>query len=178
MKLSSDWSPRRGARKVDAVNHHILPQLGYSPPAYRSSGTWVMEPADRGLLLYLWVVFSFLTGHGLTAVKEKAGATLRIHSVNSGSSEGAQPHDENEVSQSEWCVYLGVSGLGLYYTTCTNIDFQVQISKTNSKRVFFSLVADAAADQSPAESPPTSPSSGSRGMLSAITNAVQNTVSH
>lgn len=52
---------------------------------------------------------SFLTGHGLTAVKEKAGATLRIHSVNSGSSEGAQPHDENEVSQSEWCVYLGVS---------------------------------------------------------------------
>lgn len=111
-------------------------------------------------------------------MKEKAGATLRIHSVNSGSSEGAQPHDENEVSQSEWCVYLGVSGLGLYYTTCTNIDFQVQISKTNSKRVFFSLVADTAADQSPAESPPTSPSSGSRGMLSAITNAVQNTVSH
>ena len=69
-------------------------------------------------------------------------------------------------------------GLGLYYTMCANIDFQVQISKTNSKRVFFSLVADAAADQSPAESPPTSPFSGSRGMLSAITNAVQNTVSH
>ncbi|ELR55226.1 protein NOXP20 isoform X1 [Bos mutus] len=78
---------------------------------------------------------SATVGHGLTAVKEKAGATLRIHSVNSGSSEGAQPHDENEVSQ----------------------------------------IADAAADQSPAESPPTSPSSGSRGMLSAITNAVQNT---
>ncbi|XP_069449991.1 protein NOXP20 isoform X1 [Ovis canadensis] len=78
---------------------------------------------------------SATVGHGLTAVKEKAGATLRIHSVNSGSSEGAQPHDGNEVSQ----------------------------------------IADAAADQSPAESPPTSPSSGSRGMLSAITNAVQNT---
>ncbi|XP_070647400.1 protein NOXP20 isoform X2 [Bos indicus] len=77
---------------------------------------------------------SATVGHGLTAVKEKAGATLRIHSVNSGSSEGAQPHDENEVSQT-----------------------------------------DAAADQSPAESQPTSPSSGSRGMLSAITNAVQNT---
>ncbi|XP_002688248.2 protein NOXP20 isoform X2 [Bos taurus] len=77
---------------------------------------------------------SATVGHGLTAVKEKAGATLRIHSVNSGSSEGAQPHDENEVSQT-----------------------------------------DTAADQSPAESPPTSPSSGSRGMLSAITNAVQNT---
>nr|XP_020772116.1 protein NOXP20 isoform X1 [Odocoileus virginianus texanus]XP_020772122.1 protein NOXP20 isoform X2 [Odocoileus virginianus texanus] len=78
---------------------------------------------------------SATVGHGLTAVKEKAGATLRIHSVNSGSSEGAQPDDENEVSQ----------------------------------------IADAAADQSPAESPPTSPSSGSRGMLSAITSAVQNT---
>lgn len=80
-----------------------------------------------------------------------------------------------KVSGSFIWVFLG---LGLYYTMCANIDFQAQISKTNSKRVFFSLVADAAADQSPAESPPTSPSSGSRGMLSAITNAVQNTVSH
>ncbi|XP_072801261.1 LOW QUALITY PROTEIN: protein NOXP20 [Vicugna pacos] len=78
---------------------------------------------------------SATVGHGLTAVKEKAGATLRIHSANSGSSEGAQPDTENEVPQ----------------------------------------VADAAAEQSPAESPPTSPSSGSRGMLSAITSAVQNT---
>ncbi|XP_043294041.1 protein NOXP20 isoform X1 [Cervus elaphus] len=77
---------------------------------------------------------SATVGHGLTAVKEKAGATLRIHSANSGPSEGAQPDDENEVSQT-----------------------------------------DAAADQSPAESPPTPPSSGSRGMLSAITSAVQNT---
>nr|XP_015099483.1 protein NOXP20 isoform X2 [Vicugna pacos] len=77
---------------------------------------------------------SATVGHGLTAVKEKAGATLRIHSANSGSSEGAQPDTENEVPQ-----------------------------------------ADAAAEQSPAESPPTSPSSGSRGMLSAITSAVQNT---
>uniref|UniRef100_A0A8D1IV73 Family with sequence similarity 114 member A1 n=1 Tax=Sus scrofa TaxID=9823 RepID=A0A8D1IV73_PIG len=78
---------------------------------------------------------SATVGHGLTAVKEKAGATLRMHSVNSGSSEAAQPDTENEIPQT----------------------------------------ADAAADQSPAESPPTSPSSGSRGMLSAITNAVQNT---
>uniref|UniRef100_A0A8C3WQR6 Family with sequence similarity 114 member A1 n=1 Tax=Catagonus wagneri TaxID=51154 RepID=A0A8C3WQR6_9CETA len=77
---------------------------------------------------------SATVGHGLTAVKEKAGATLRIHSVNSGSSEGAQLDTENEIPQ----------------------------------------IADAAADQSPAESPPTSPS-GSRGVLSAITNAVQNT---
>ncbi|XP_047654662.1 protein NOXP20 isoform X1 [Phacochoerus africanus] len=78
---------------------------------------------------------SATVGHGLTAVKEKAGATLRMHSVNSGSSEAAQPDTENEIPQ----------------------------------------IADAAADQSPAETPPTSPSSGSRGVLSAITNAVQNT---
>ncbi|EPY78018.1 protein NOXP20 [Camelus ferus] len=42
---------------------------------------------------------SATVGHGLTAVKEKAGATLRIHSANSGSSEGAQPDTENEVPQ-------------------------------------------------------------------------------
>ncbi|XP_016061938.1 PREDICTED: protein NOXP20 isoform X2 [Miniopterus natalensis] len=77
---------------------------------------------------------SATVGHGLTAVKEKAGATLRIHSVNSGSSEGAQPDTENDVPQT-----------------------------------------DAATDQSPAEGPPASPSSGSRGMLSALTSAVQNT---
>lgn len=45
--------------------------------------------------------FYFLIGHGLTAVKEKAGATLRIHSVNSSSSEEAQPDTENDVPQSE-----------------------------------------------------------------------------
>ncbi|XP_006759347.1 PREDICTED: protein NOXP20 [Myotis davidii] len=77
---------------------------------------------------------SATVGHGLTAVKEKAGA-LRIHSVNSGSSEGAQPDTENGVPPA----------------------------------------AEAAPDQSPEEGPPTSPSSGSRGMLSAITNVVQNT---
>nr|KAF6499982.1 family with sequence similarity 114 member A1 [Molossus molossus] len=76
---------------------------------------------------------SATVGHGLTAVKEKAGATLRIHSVNSGSSEGAQPDMDNDVPQ------------------------------------------NAATDPSSAEGPPTSPSAGSRGMLSAITNAVQNT---
>ncbi|XP_069351382.1 protein NOXP20 [Eulemur rufifrons] len=78
---------------------------------------------------------SATVGHGLTAVKEKAGATLRIHSVNSGSSEGAQTDTENRVPE----------------------------------------ITDVTADQGPAESPPTSPSSGSRGMLSAITNVVQNT---
>ncbi|KAM9238286.1 protein NOXP20 isoform 1-T1 [Dugong dugon] len=78
---------------------------------------------------------SATVGHGLTAVKEKAGATLWIHSANSGSSDGAQPDTEGEVPQ----------------------------------------IADAGTDQSPTECPPTSPSSGSRGMLSAITNVVQNT---
>ena len=51
--------------------------------------------------------FSFLIGHGLTAVKEKAGATLRIPGGNSGSSEGAQPDAENGAPQSEWHIYLG-----------------------------------------------------------------------
>ncbi|KAK2499855.1 hypothetical protein MC885_014064, partial [Smutsia gigantea] len=78
---------------------------------------------------------SATVGHGLTAVKEKAGATLRIHGVNSGFSEGAQPDTENGDPQ----------------------------------------IADVPTDLSPTESPPTSPSSGSRGMLSAITNVVQNT---
>ncbi|XP_066240986.1 protein NOXP20 [Saccopteryx leptura] len=78
---------------------------------------------------------SATVGHGLTAVKEKAGATLRIHSANSCSSDGAQPDSENGIPQ----------------------------------------ITDVTMDQSPAEGPPTSPSSGSRGVLSAITNAVQNT---
>ncbi|CAK6433231.1 unnamed protein product [Pipistrellus nathusii] len=77
---------------------------------------------------------SATVGHGLTAVKEKAGA-LRIHGVNSGSPEGAQPDTENGVPPT----------------------------------------AETAPDKSPEEGPPTSPSSGSRGMLSAITNVVQNT---
>ncbi|XP_062068934.1 protein NOXP20 isoform X1 [Lepus europaeus] len=79
---------------------------------------------------------SATVGHGLTAVKEKAGATLRIHHhVNSGPSEGAQPDSENGVPE----------------------------------------IADAAADPGPTGSPPTSPSSGSRGVLSALSNVVQNT---
>ncbi|XP_048220294.1 protein NOXP20 isoform X1 [Perognathus longimembris pacificus] len=75
---------------------------------------------------------SATVGHGLTAVKEKAGATLRIHSGNSGSSEGVQPDSEP---------------------------------------------TDESPDQEPPGSAPTSPSagSGSRGMLSTLTNVVQNT---
>ncbi|KAL6032115.1 hypothetical protein STEG23_011070, partial [Scotinomys teguina] len=42
---------------------------------------------------------SATVGHGLTAVKEKAGATLRIHSVNSGSPEGAPTGAENGFSE-------------------------------------------------------------------------------
>ncbi|XP_038948679.1 protein NOXP20 isoform X2 [Rattus norvegicus] len=74
--------------------------------------------------------------HGLTAVKEKAGATLRIHSVNSGSPEGALTDAENRISQ------------------------------------------NVTPDQDPAGGPHTPPppgTAGSRGVLSALTNAVQNT---
>ncbi|CAH7451169.1 protein NOXP20 [Phodopus roborovskii] len=78
---------------------------------------------------------SATVGHGLTAVKEKAGATLRIHSVNSGSPEGVPTDAENGVSE------------------------------------------NVTPDQDPAGGPHTSPpgAAGSRGMLSAFTNVVQNT---
>ncbi|NXI13397.1 NXP20 protein, partial [Irena cyanogastra] len=78
---------------------------------------------------------SATVGHGITAVKEKAGTTLRIHSGSSSSLETAEPPAaETPVTQAE----------------------------------------DSPA-QSSSESIPSSPSSGSRGMLSAITSAVQNT---
>lgn len=57
---------------------------------------------------------------------------------------------------------------------------QVQISKTHSNRVFSLAVTDLTPDQDPAGGPHTSSppgAAGSRGMLSALTNAVQNTVS-
>ncbi|XP_062349438.1 protein NOXP20 isoform X1 [Cinclus cinclus] len=74
-------------------------------------------------------------GHGITAVKEKAGTTLRIHSGSSASLETAElPAAETPVIQAEDSL-----------------------------------------DQSSSENIPSSPSSGSRGMLSAITSAVQNT---
>ncbi|XP_005074438.1 protein NOXP20 [Mesocricetus auratus] len=78
---------------------------------------------------------SATVGHGLTAVKEKAGATLRIHSVNSGSPEGVPADAENGFSEN---------------TTPA---------------------------QDPAGGAHTSPpgAAGSRGMLSALTNVVQNT---
>ncbi|KFW73069.1 Protein NOXP20 [Pygoscelis adeliae] len=78
---------------------------------------------------------SATVGHGITAVKEKAGTTLGIHNASSASSETAEPPAaETPIIQAEDSL-----------------------------------------DQSCSENIPSSPSSGSRGMLSAITNAVQNT---
>ncbi|KAM6345967.1 protein NOXP20 isoform 3-T3 [Podargus strigoides] len=78
---------------------------------------------------------SATVGHGITAVKEKAGTTLGIHNTSSASSETAEPPaGETPIIQAEDSL-----------------------------------------DQSSSENIPSSPSSGSHGMLSAITNAVQNT---
>ncbi|XP_033369328.1 protein NOXP20 isoform X2 [Parus major] len=80
-------------------------------------------------------VISFCHSHGITAVKEKAGTTLRIHSASSASLETAEPPAaETPLTQAEDPL-----------------------------------------DQNSSENTPSSPSSGSRGMLSAITSAVQNT---
>ncbi|XP_075356043.1 protein NOXP20 isoform X2 [Mycteria americana] len=78
---------------------------------------------------------SATVGHGITAVKEKAGTTLGIHNTSSTSSETA------ELTAPETPI----------------------------------IQAEDSLDQSSSENIPSSPSSGSRGMLSAITNAVQNT---
>ncbi|KAM9578973.1 protein NOXP20 isoform 2-T2 [Guaruba guarouba] len=78
---------------------------------------------------------SATVGHGITAVKEKAGSTLGIHNTSSASSETTEsPAAETPITQAEDTL-----------------------------------------DESSSENIPSSPSSGSRGMLSAITNAVQNT---
>ncbi|NXU90708.1 NXP20 protein, partial [Xiphorhynchus elegans] len=77
---------------------------------------------------------SATVGHGITAVKEKAGTTLRIHGASSVSSETAEP----------------------------------PAAETP-------ITPEDSVDQSSSENIPSSPSSGSRGMLSAISNAVQNT---
>ncbi|KAM8808966.1 protein NOXP20 [Eudromia elegans] len=76
---------------------------------------------------------SATVGHGITAVKEKAGSTLRIHNASSASSEATDP----------------------------------SAAETS--------IIQASPDQSPSADIPSSPSSGSRGMLSAISNVVQNT---
>ncbi|XP_006873272.1 PREDICTED: protein NOXP20 [Chrysochloris asiatica] len=126
------------AECVDAVNLEAEP--GSEIPLKEQTNPAVETPLRGGAWAgwgswgkSLLSSASATVGHGLAAVKEKAGATLRIHGANSG--EGVQADTENEVPQ----------------------------------------ITDAAADQSPAENPPTSPSSGSRGVLSAISNVVQNT---
>ncbi|KFU98555.1 PREDICTED: protein NOXP20 [Pterocles gutturalis] len=76
---------------------------------------------------------SATVGHGITAVKEKAGTTLGIHNASSASSETTEPSAaETPITQAEDSL-----------------------------------------DQSSSENIPSP--SGSRGVLSAITNAVQNT---
>ncbi|NXE90263.1 NXP20 protein, partial [Menura novaehollandiae] len=93
-------------------------------------GTW-----GKSLLSSASATYTSAAGHGITAVKEKAGTTLRIHSGSSTSLETAEPPAaETPIAQAEDSL-----------------------------------------DQSSSENIPSSPSSGSRGMLSAITNAVQNT---
>ncbi|XP_059700976.1 protein NOXP20 isoform X2 [Haemorhous mexicanus] len=78
-------------------------------------------------------VISFCHSHGITAVKEKAGTTLRIHSGSSASLETAEPPAaETPVTQAE-----------------------DSLAQSSSENILSS--------------------SGSRGMLSAITSAVQNT---
>ncbi|NXH54488.1 NXP20 protein, partial [Rhabdornis inornatus] len=125
---------------IETVSLDTEPELeetmhGQSNPAADSSykasrwgawGTW-----GKSLLSSA----SATVGHGITAVKEKAGSTLRIHSESSASLETAvTPAAETPVTQAEDSL-----------------------------------------DQSSSENIPSSPSSGSRGMLSAITSAVQNT---
>ncbi|XP_034628010.1 protein NOXP20 isoform X1 [Trachemys scripta elegans] len=111
-------------------NEQSSPDLDSSP---KGSGWGAWGSWGKSLLS----TASATVGHGLTAVKEKAGATLRIHNASSTSSEGAQP------------------------------------ATTESK--IPGIKSNNAPDQSSIGVSPSSPSSGSRGMLSTITNAVQNT---
>ncbi|KAM6072242.1 protein NOXP20 [Theristicus caerulescens] len=112
----------------ETLREQSSPATDSSPKASRwgAWGTW-----GKSLLSSA----SATVGHGITAVKEKAGTTLGIHNASSASSETAEsPAAETPVIQAEDSL-----------------------------------------DQSSSENIPSSPSSGSRGMLSAITNAVQNT---
>ncbi|XP_030420151.1 protein NOXP20 [Gopherus evgoodei] len=111
-------------------NEQSSPDLDSSP---KGSGWGAWGSWGKSLLS----TASATVGHGLTAVKEKAGATLRIHNASSTSSESAQP------------------------------------ATTESKTP--GINSSDAPDQSSIGVSASSPSSGSRGMLSTITNAVQNT---
>ncbi|XP_054059590.1 protein NOXP20 isoform X2 [Rissa tridactyla] len=112
----------------ETLNEQSSPATDSSPKASRwgAWGSW-----GKSLLSSA----SATVGHGITAVKEKAGTTLGIHNASSSSSETADPPTaETPIIQAEDSLH-----------------------------------------QSSPENIPSSPSSGSRGMLSAITNAVQNT---
>ncbi|NXT83209.1 NXP20 protein, partial [Zapornia atra] len=111
----------------ETLNEKSSPDTDASSKASRwgAWGTW-----GKSLLSSA----SATVGHGITAVKEKAGTTLGIHNASSVSAETAEPPAaETPIIQAEDSL-----------------------------------------DQSSFQNVPF-PSSGSRGMLSAITNAVQNT---
>ncbi|XP_025941119.1 protein NOXP20 isoform X2 [Apteryx rowi] len=112
----------------ETLHEQSSPEVDSSSKASRwgAWGTW-----GKSLLSSA----SATVGHRITAVKEKAGTTLRIHNASSASSEATDPPAaETSVIQ-----------------------------------------AEDSPDQSTSADIPSSPSSGSRGMLSAISNVVQNT---
>ncbi|NXN20587.1 NXP20 protein, partial [Nycticryphes semicollaris] len=115
----------------ETLNEQSSPATDSSTKASRwgAWGTW-----GKSLLSSASATYASAAGHGITAVKEKAGTTLGIHNTSSASSETADP-----------------------------LAAETPMMK-----------AEDSPDQSSSENIP-SPSPGSRGMLSAITNAVQNT---
>ncbi|XP_053528396.1 protein NOXP20 isoform X1 [Artibeus jamaicensis] len=94
------------AECIDAVS--LEAELGSEIPL-REQNNPAMDPPPHGGAWAGWGSWgksllssaSATVGHGLTAVKEKAGATLRIHGGNSSSSEGAQPDTENGAPQTD-----------------------------------------------------------------------------
>ncbi|OXB67943.1 hypothetical protein ASZ78_005611, partial [Callipepla squamata] len=124
---------------VETVSLDTEPEPEETLPEQRSSSTDSSKASRWGAWgswgKSLLSSASATVGHGITAVKEKAGTTLGIHHASSASSEAAEhPAAETSITQ-----------------------------------------AEDTPDQSSSENIPSSPSSGSRGMLSAITNVVQNT---
>ncbi|NXJ72205.1 NXP20 protein, partial [Rostratula benghalensis] len=116
----------------ETLNEQSSPATDSSTKASRwgAWGTW-----GKSLLSSASATCASAAGHGITAVKEKAGSTLGIHNSSSAPSETAAEPPAAETPM---------------------------------------IQAEDSPDQSSSENIP-SPSSGSRGMFSAITNAVQNT---
>ncbi|NXC47625.1 NXP20 protein, partial [Penelope pileata] len=122
---------------IETVSLDAEPESEETPSEQNSSAADSSSKASRWGAWGTWgksllSSASATVGHGITAVKEKAGTTLGIHHASSASSEAAE-------------------------------HLAAETSITHSS------------DQSSPENIPSSPSSGSRGMLSAITNVVQNT---